>query len=180
MRFAFWISKAIDTHSEYVILTALPRNNDYEIAPQYYVSMCNACLANTLYVTKKIVESALVVTSVSILTLKFVDGKLQLFMVKQLKNNQNVISTGTMCASCVVEISHVFHIYFGRCAGTCTCDITSFSSVIKQKAAWQDIYQQSWPANILCRSLTAADIKSDAKVSKRHDHFVLAKGLRLT
>jgi hypothetical protein len=35
--------------------------------------------------------------------------------------------------SCVVEISHVFQIYFGICAGTYTRDITSFSSVIEQK-----------------------------------------------
>jgi hypothetical protein len=34
MRFACWITKATDTHSEYVILIALPRQNGYANAPQ--------------------------------------------------------------------------------------------------------------------------------------------------
>ena len=42
MRFACWISKAIDTHLEYVTLIDFPwlREN----APQYYVYMYNTCL----------------------------------------------------------------------------------------------------------------------------------------
>ena len=37
MRFACWIIKATDTHWEYVILTAFPRENHYTNASQYYV-----------------------------------------------------------------------------------------------------------------------------------------------
>ena len=37
MRFACWITKATDTHSEYVILLLFHRNNSYANAPQYYV-----------------------------------------------------------------------------------------------------------------------------------------------
>jgi hypothetical protein len=44
MRFAFWITKAIDTHSEYVVLTSLTRKNGYANAPQWYVYMHSVCL----------------------------------------------------------------------------------------------------------------------------------------
>jgi hypothetical protein len=39
MRFACWVTKATDTHSEYVIVYALlfHSNNGYKKAPQYYV-----------------------------------------------------------------------------------------------------------------------------------------------
>ena len=108
MRFAFWISKATDTHSEYVILIACPWQKYFENAPQRYVSMYNACLVNTIYVTIETIASTSVVTSVSIPLRKLVDGMLKLFMVKKLKKQQNIMSTGTIYISCVVERSHVF------------------------------------------------------------------------
>jgi hypothetical protein len=37
MRFACWISKATNTHSEYVILIVIPLKNGYANAPQCYV-----------------------------------------------------------------------------------------------------------------------------------------------
>jgi hypothetical protein len=37
MRFACWITKATDTHSEYVILIAFDGNSGYANAPQCYV-----------------------------------------------------------------------------------------------------------------------------------------------
>jgi hypothetical protein len=37
MRFACWITKATNTHSEYVILIAFHVKNDYANAPQCYV-----------------------------------------------------------------------------------------------------------------------------------------------
>ena len=37
MPFACWITTARDTNSEYVILNALPPQNGYANAPQYYV-----------------------------------------------------------------------------------------------------------------------------------------------
>jgi hypothetical protein len=37
LRIVCWITKATDTHSEYVILTAFPANNGYANAPQCYV-----------------------------------------------------------------------------------------------------------------------------------------------
>jgi len=36
MRFVCWITKAIDTNSEYVVLTAFARKNGYANAPQWY------------------------------------------------------------------------------------------------------------------------------------------------
>jgi len=91
------------------------------------------------------------------------------------------MSTGTICMSYVVEISHVFqnllrqerrhmHVWHHKL-------LFRYKT---EKVGWQDIYQQSWPANILCRSLTAADMKPDATINKRPDHFVLVKGPRLT
>jgi hypothetical protein len=38
MRFACWMTKATDTHSEYVILIALPRQNGYANVPHYYIT----------------------------------------------------------------------------------------------------------------------------------------------
>lgn len=37
MRFASWINKATDIHSEYLILAAFHDNNAYAKVPQYYV-----------------------------------------------------------------------------------------------------------------------------------------------
>jgi len=37
MRSAFWVTKATDTHSQYVILTVFHCNNGFMNAPQYYV-----------------------------------------------------------------------------------------------------------------------------------------------
>jgi hypothetical protein len=37
MRFARWITKATNTHAEYVILIAIPVQSGYTPAPQYYV-----------------------------------------------------------------------------------------------------------------------------------------------
>jgi len=37
MRFACWITKATDTHSESVILTAFHSNNGQANAPQYFI-----------------------------------------------------------------------------------------------------------------------------------------------
>jgi hypothetical protein len=37
MRFTCWITKATDTHSEYVILIAFHGSNGYANAPEYYV-----------------------------------------------------------------------------------------------------------------------------------------------
>ena len=37
IRFACWIPKATNTHSDYVILTAFPLNNGSANAPQIYV-----------------------------------------------------------------------------------------------------------------------------------------------
>ena len=37
MRTPCWITKATDTHSEYVIRTAFPANNGYANAPQWYL-----------------------------------------------------------------------------------------------------------------------------------------------
>jgi len=37
MRFACWITKATETHSKYVILIALPRQNSYANAPQCHI-----------------------------------------------------------------------------------------------------------------------------------------------
>jgi hypothetical protein len=36
-RFACWITKATDTHSEYVILVAFPRQQWFAKAPQCYI-----------------------------------------------------------------------------------------------------------------------------------------------
>jgi hypothetical protein len=43
MRFACWITKATDTHSEYVIFIAFHGNNCYANAPQCYVYTDIAC-----------------------------------------------------------------------------------------------------------------------------------------
>jgi hypothetical protein len=48
MRFACWITKATDTHSEYVILTVLHDNNGYANAPQCYVYTYIACLVDKI------------------------------------------------------------------------------------------------------------------------------------
>jgi hypothetical protein len=37
MRFACWVTKATDTHSEYVILIAFHRNSSYARAPGCYI-----------------------------------------------------------------------------------------------------------------------------------------------
>ena len=92
------------------------------------------CTMPVLYIHYiKIVASTSVVTSVSIPPRKFVDGMLRLFVFKNVKKKKKVISTGTICMSCVIGISHVFQNYFGRSAGTCVRDVTSFSSVIQQE-----------------------------------------------
>jgi len=44
MRFAHWITKATNTHSEYVIINAFPGQNGYVNEPECYVYMYNACL----------------------------------------------------------------------------------------------------------------------------------------
>jgi hypothetical protein len=44
MRISCWITKATDTHSEYVILIIFHGNNGYTDAPQYHVYMYIACL----------------------------------------------------------------------------------------------------------------------------------------
>jgi hypothetical protein len=45
MRFACWITKATDAHSEYVISIAFPLcNNGYANAPQFHAYTCTACL----------------------------------------------------------------------------------------------------------------------------------------
>jgi hypothetical protein len=44
MPIACWITKAKDTHSEYVILTAVHCKNGFTCALQYYVNMCIAFL----------------------------------------------------------------------------------------------------------------------------------------
>jgi len=52
MRIACWISKATDTHSEYVILLLFHRNNGYANAPQCYVkrelpALLIVCVSNS-------------------------------------------------------------------------------------------------------------------------------------
>jgi hypothetical protein len=47
MRFACWVTKATDTHSEYVTLIAFPRNNGYANAPQCYIYTFIARLVST-------------------------------------------------------------------------------------------------------------------------------------
>ena len=47
-RCSCWITKATDTHSEYVILTVLHGNNGYTNAPRYCVYACIACSAHSL------------------------------------------------------------------------------------------------------------------------------------
>jgi hypothetical protein len=37
MCITYWITKAADTHSEYVILIAFPRHKGYAKAPHFYV-----------------------------------------------------------------------------------------------------------------------------------------------
>ena len=49
MRFASWITKATDTHSEYVILIALPRNSNYVNMPQFYSYKNSAWLVIIVY-----------------------------------------------------------------------------------------------------------------------------------
>jgi len=44
MRLAAWITKATDTHWEYVILIALPGQKCYANAPKCYVYTYTACL----------------------------------------------------------------------------------------------------------------------------------------
>jgi hypothetical protein len=44
VHFACWITKVIDSHSGYVVLTAFARKNGYSNAPQWYVYMHIACL----------------------------------------------------------------------------------------------------------------------------------------
>ena len=48
MRVACWITKATNTHSEYIILTTYQCNNGYTNAPQYYVART---LRDLLFVT---------------------------------------------------------------------------------------------------------------------------------
>ena len=50
MRLARWMTKATDTHSEYVILIVYHSNNDYAIAPQCYVYTYIACLVDSSYI----------------------------------------------------------------------------------------------------------------------------------
>ena len=91
------------------------------------------------------------------------------------------MSTGTICMSCVVEISQVFqNLLRQERRHMHKWHHKLLFRYRTGKVGWQDIYQQNWPVNILCRSLTAVDMKPDATVSKRPDHFVLVKGLRLT
>jgi hypothetical protein len=42
-RSAFWVTKAADTHSEYVQLTVFHCNNGFMDAPQYYVYIYIGC-----------------------------------------------------------------------------------------------------------------------------------------
>ena len=44
MCFAWWITKATDTRSEYVIFIAFPRQHGYANVPQCYVHTYIACL----------------------------------------------------------------------------------------------------------------------------------------
>jgi hypothetical protein len=45
---AFWIIKATDTHSKYVILTVFSGNGGYANAPECYVYKYIACLVETI------------------------------------------------------------------------------------------------------------------------------------
>ena len=50
MRFVCWITKATDTHPEYVTLTVFHGNSGYVKAPQYYVYVhCLTCLLSSGY-----------------------------------------------------------------------------------------------------------------------------------
>jgi len=51
MRFAYWITKATDTHSEYIIPIAFPHNNDCMNAPHCYVSKYIGALLKPTVVT---------------------------------------------------------------------------------------------------------------------------------
>jgi hypothetical protein len=49
-RFACWISNFTNTGSEYVILTAFPRQQGYAKAPQFYNEMTKEHISITIYV----------------------------------------------------------------------------------------------------------------------------------
>jgi hypothetical protein len=48
MRIACWMTKATDTHSEYVIRIAYSQKNGYGNAPQYYVYKHIACSVKSI------------------------------------------------------------------------------------------------------------------------------------
>lgn len=49
MHIAWWMTKATDTHSEYLIFIALHGYNDFADAPKYYVYMYVACFVFYVY-----------------------------------------------------------------------------------------------------------------------------------
>jgi hypothetical protein len=56
MHFAYWITKATDTHSEY----AIHGNNGYANAPQYYLCTYIACLVKLLFNKVTFLSTALI------------------------------------------------------------------------------------------------------------------------
>ena len=54
MRFACWIIKTTNSHSEHVTLIAFPRNNGYANAPRYYV----ICTLPVLLITFTVLQEA--------------------------------------------------------------------------------------------------------------------------
>jgi hypothetical protein len=59
MRFACWITKATDTHSEYVVLLPLYGHNGYANAHQYYVIRILPVLSCAVTkVSKEVVQKA--------------------------------------------------------------------------------------------------------------------------
>ena len=58
LHFACWITKAMDTSSEYVILIAFPGNNNYANTPQSYLIctlplLFHICSTSTHYIIKQ-------------------------------------------------------------------------------------------------------------------------------
>jgi hypothetical protein len=60
MRFACWIHKATNAHSEYVLLVAFYCISGHAIAPQYYVTLTLAVLLNFAY-HNKLVSGSLII-----------------------------------------------------------------------------------------------------------------------
>jgi hypothetical protein len=66
MHLAFWMAKATNTHSEYLIVISFPRRNGSSYAPQCYVCTFVACLVvRHVHEMRKLTNSCYVFTSVA-------------------------------------------------------------------------------------------------------------------